>query len=149
MRWCCLELVPGFSWPLSSNHWSLGLAQGTLGSLLAASLQIVDTFSLCGSSSEGSLGSACGRPWHPGGTRSGEKAQEDRGDRQEEGPAWRGFGHQLLCLSLLSPGWGAGSTSAHSPRHPGQSSGYSGSPGIAITLPSPALTLQGMKQSRG
>ena len=32
--------------------------------------------------------------------------------------------------------------------HPGQSSGYSGSPGVAITLPSPALTVRGMKRSR-
>ena len=60
VRRCCLELVPGFSWPSSGDHWSLGSAQGALGSLLAASLQILDTFSLTGSSSEGSLGSACG-----------------------------------------------------------------------------------------
>ena len=112
VRRCRLELIPGFSWPSSGDHWSLGLAQGALGSLLAASLQILDTFSLCGSSSEGSLGSACGRPWHPGRTGSGEKAQEDRGGGQEEGPAWRGLGHQLSCLSPLSPGWGAGSTLA-------------------------------------
>ena len=32
------------------------------------------------------------------------------------------LGHQQSCLSPLSPGWGAGSTSAHSPCHPGQSS---------------------------
>lgn len=87
VRRCHLELVPGFSWPSSGDHWSLGSAQGTLGSLLAASLQILDTFSLSGSSSEGSLGSACWRPWCPGGPGSGEKAQEDRGGRQEEGRA--------------------------------------------------------------
>lgn len=112
VRRCRLELVPGFSWPSSGDHWSLGLAQGALGSLLATRLQILDTFSLCGSSSEGSLGSACGQPWHPGRTGSGEKDQEDRGGGQEEGPAWRGLGHQLSCLSPLSLGWGASSTSA-------------------------------------
>ena len=103
VRRCRLELIPGFSWPSSGDHGSLGLAQGALGSLLAASLQILDTFSLCGSSSEGSLGSACGRPWHPGRTGSGEKAQEDRGGGQEEGP---GGG----ALATSSP------ASAHYPR---------------------------------
>ena len=103
VRRCRLELIPGFSWPSSGDHGSLGLAQGALGSLLAASLQSLDTFSLCGSSSEGSLGSACGRPWHPGRTGSGEKAQEDRGGGQEEGP---GGG----ALATSSP------ASAHYPR---------------------------------
>lgn len=57
-------------------------------------------------------------PWHPGGTGSGEKAQESRGGWREEGCGGGAWTTSPPASEDSAPAWGAPTHQAHSPHYP-------------------------------